>query len=204
MSIRQAENNVNWQERASEFAVGDIVVPFGMFDSSAGRVTAVWPAIGMVDVEMANGNKRYPAEDLQKMDPSATSVPPMTDSTPAEGGGSVSVPGGPYPSNSVKETYRIMANDISRRWVKDAIYWTEKDRKYRMNRSESHSGSPTCPKCQDSVPLKKAVYKRRDGSSEHLMGCPGCMFLIKDSDIVNTSLVDAKELLQSASMLGPE
>jgi hypothetical protein len=35
------------------------------------------------------------------------------------------------------------------------------------------------------VPLKRAVYKRRDGSSDKLMGCPGCMFLIKDADIVN-------------------
>ena len=181
---RVAENNVNWQERAAEFAVGDIVVPFGMFDSAAGRVTAVWPAIGMVDVEMANGNKRYPAEDLQKMDPSATSVPPMTDSAPGEEGGTVSVSGGPYPATSVSETYKIKANQVARNYVKKSIYWAERDRRYKMTRPEVDSGSATCPHCAQ-VPLKNAIYKRRDGSSEKLLGCPSCMFLIKDLDIVN-------------------
>ena len=192
---RVAENNVNWQERASEFAVGDVVVPFGMFDSQAGRVTAVWPAIGMVDVEMSNGNKRYPAEDLQKMDPSATSVPPMTDSAPGEESGTVSVPGGPYPATSVPETYNIKANRVAARHV-EALYWAERDRRYKMTRPEVLAGHANCPKCPE-VPLKKAVYKRRDGSSEKLLGCPGCMFLIKDLDIVNK----AASLLEEADTL---
>lgn len=197
MQDRVAENNVNWQERASEFAVGDVVVPFGMFDSAAGRVTAVWPAIGMVDVEMANGNKRYPAEDLQKMDPNSSSVPPMTDSAPGEENGTVSVSGGPYPATSVPETYKIKANRVAQKFVKQSLYWAERDRRYRMSGPEMSAGHPNCPKCPDS-PLKTAVYKRRDGSSEKLLGCPGCMFLIKDLDIVNkaaTLLADADALL---------
>ena len=199
---RKAENNVNWQERASEFAVGDVVVPFGMFDSQAGRVTAVWPAIGMIDVEMANGNKRYPAEDLQKMDPSATSVPPMTDSAPGEESGTVSVPGGPYPATSVPETYQIKgASRVALAHVKKSLYWAERDRRYKMTRPEIQAGHANCPKCP-SVPLKQAVYKRRDGSSEKLLGCPECMFLIKDLDIVNKAaallLEEADNLIKSA------
>jgi hypothetical protein len=42
--------------------------------------------------------------------------------------------------------------------------------------------------------LKRAIYKRRDGSSERLLGCPGCMFLIKDADIVNFGPVVESEV----------
>jgi hypothetical protein len=158
----------------------------------------------MVDVEMANGNKRYPAEDLQKMDPSATSVPPMTDSAPGEEHGSVSVPGGPYPATSVPETYQIKgASRVAVAHVKKSLYWAEKDRRYRMTRPETDASCPTCPKCA-GTPLKKAVYKRRDGSSEKLLGCPGCMFLIKDLDILNkaaSALADARQLLTDAESI---
>ncbi len=71
---------------------------------------------------------------------------------------------------------------VSKAWVKKALYWAAKDRKYRATRSECGSHY-TCPKCPE-VPMKKAIYKRMDGFSERLWGCPSCMFLIKNSDIV--------------------
>lgn len=171
---RNATTNVNYQQRAAEFSVGEVVVPFGGFDSMSGRVTAVWPAIGMVDVEFPTGSKRYPAEDLQRFDKDGDAQPPTDDSVPG-GQPTVSVPGGPYK--------RTSSERVAEAHQKRSIYWASKDRKYRMTTGEA-GGHPNCPRCKD-VPLKRAVYKRRDGSSDRLMGCPGCMFLIKDADIVN-------------------
>jgi hypothetical protein len=183
---RQADNFVNYQERATEFQVGDVVVPFGMFDSQAGRVTAVFPAIGMVDVEMPTGNARYPVEDLQRFDRDGNAIPTHTDSTPG-GRPTVSVPGGPHASQPNVE--RVMAAHTKR-----ALYWAQSDRQYRMNRNEESAGKPCCPRCEGAPALKRAIYKRRDGSSERLLGCPGCMFLIKDADIVNFGPVIEPEI----------
>ena len=169
---RQAVNNVDYQERAKEFAVGDIVTPFGIWDAQGGRVTAVWPAIGMVDVEFSIGNRRYPVEDLQKIDSNGNASPPHTNSVPG-GQPTVSVPGGPNESK------------VAAAYAKKSLYWAGRDRKYRKTTPEMATGCPNCPKCGHGFPLKRAIYKRRDGSSERLMGCPGCMFLIKDADIVN-------------------
>lgn len=169
---RQAVNNVNYQERARAFSVGDVVFPYGTFVDQGGRVTAVWPAIGMVDVEFPSGNRRYPVEDLQRVGDDGNTSPPDTNSVPG-GQPTVSVPGGPSESR------------VAAAYEKKALYWAGRDRKYRMTTPEITNGCPDCPKCGQGSPLKRAIYKRRDGSSERLMGCPGCMFLIKDADIVN-------------------
>lgn len=174
---RRADNFVNWQERATEFQVGDVVVPFGMFYSQSGRVTAVWPAIGMVDVEMPTGSKRYPVEELQRFDADGNANPTRTESV-AGGQPTVSVPGGPH-------DMRPNVGRVSNAYAKQALYWAMRDRQYKMTREEADGGKPCCPRCEGAPELKKAIYKRRDGSSEHLLGCPGCMFLIKSSDILN-------------------
>lgn len=171
---RRAENNVNYQERAAEFAVGDIAVPYGMFQDQGGRVTAVWPAIGMVDIEFPSGNKRYPVEDVQHYNSEGVTIPPATDSVPG-GQPTVSVPGGPYPSHTAS------AHRVARAFVKKSLYWTEKDRRYRQSQEEHANGRLGCPRC--ALDMKKAVYKRRSGASDRLFACPGCLFLIKDSDI---------------------
>lgn len=183
---REASTFVNYQQRATEFSVGEVVVPFGGFDSMSGRVTAVWPAIGMIDVEFPTGSKRYPAEELQRFDKDGDAQPPTDDSVPG-GQPTVSVPGGPY-----KEA---CSERVAEAHQKRSIYWASRDRKYRMTSGEEAGGCPNCPKCKD-IPLKRAVYKRRDGSSDRLMGCPGCMFLIKDADIVNfgPTVVDEVEI----------
>ena len=164
---------VNYQQRATAFSVGDVVAPFGGFDAASGRVTAVWPAIGMVDIEFPTGSKRLPVEDLQRFDGSGNAVPPHTDSVPG-GQPTVSVPGGPASAARVASAFR-----------KRALYWASRNRKYRMAQPEMESGCPSCPKCGPDTPLQRATYKRRDGSSDRLLSCPGCMFLIKDADIVN-------------------
>ena len=166
---RFAENNVNYQERAKAFSVGDTVTLYGQFSDMAGKVTAVWPGIGMADVEFVNGSKRVPVEDLQRFDKNMDPVPPDTVSTPG-GQGSYIV--------------TASASRVASRYKK-ALYWASRDRQYRMNRGEVASGRPCCPRCPDQVQLKPAIYKRRGGGSEKLLGCPNCMFLIKDADIVN-------------------
>jgi hypothetical protein len=141
----------------------------------------------MVDVEFSTGNRRFPVEDLQRFDDNGNADPPGVDSVPA-GAGTVSVPGGP----GVAE--KNLIKRVATAFEKKSLYWASKDRQYRMSRPEVDSGSPCCPKCGPDYPLKRAIYKRRDNSSERLMGCPGCMFLIKDADIVNFGPVSAEEI----------
>lgn len=187
MPSRTAENYVDYQQRASEFAVDDIVVPFGWDDSMAGRVTAVWPAIGMVDVEFATGNKRYPVEELTRINKDNTIMsPPLTDSTP--GGAVVQVPGGPHPPVPEGAKKEANASRVAEAFVKKSLYWSGPDRKYRAPAAEVATGKFKCPKCRargiDSD-LRPAAYKRREGQSEKLLGCGNCLFLIKRIDIIN-------------------
>jgi hypothetical protein len=152
---KKAENNVNYQSRALEFNVGDTVVPFGLLESQSGRVTAVYPGIGMVDVEFATGNKRVPVESLVKLTDSNV-IPSHTNSAPGR-------------TASAKRV---------------ALYWADKDRKYRATRSECDSQQVLCPRCE-GISLRKTTYSRANGSNEHLLGCPSCMFLIRFEDIPN-------------------
>lgn len=198
MALKTAENYVNYQERASEFAPGDVVVPFGYSRDMAGRVTAVWGGIGMIDVEFATGSKRFPVEELQKVDADdAGVIPPFTNSAPG-GQPTVSVPGGPVPEMTPHVTLiptNVVAKDLSagtRRvaeaFVKKALYWSGPDRQYKATAGEIESGHYQCPKCKASGTvsnLRPAVYKRVDARSEKLLGCPECLFLVKKSDIVN-------------------
>jgi hypothetical protein len=167
MTRQAATDYVDYQERGQEFSVGDRAAPFGFMEAMAGTVTAVYPAIGMVDIEFpGSGNRRFPAEDLQRFNDEGNVIPTHVNSTP---GGT--------------PTVRVPAGG-SGRGVR-AMYWVECDRRYRMNKNELASGRPCCPRCGPESPLKKAIYKRRDGQSTRLMGCPNCMFLVKTDDIVN-------------------
>jgi len=170
---KQASNNVNYQERAHGFSVGDVVAPYGMLESWAGRVTAVWPAIGMVDIETSLGNRRYPVEELQKFDRDGDANPPVTDSAPAGGSETVKVPGSPA--------------RVAQAFQKISLYWASRDRKYRLSQPELSSGKPCCPRCEDHPPLKKVVFKTRDGVNERLLGCKACLFLVHPEDLVGAS-----------------
>jgi hypothetical protein len=185
----RANIDVDWQQRATEFTVGDRVTPYGQWADYAGRVVAVFPAIGMADVEYPHGTKRYPVEDLQRIDSDGNANPPSTDDT-VPGGRQVQVPGGPYPSQKVASE-SASTERVARAFVKQSLYWGAKDRRYRATRPESNAGQFHCPKCKrqgiESV-LQPAIYKRRDGKSDRLLGCQGCLFLIKQLDIENLSV----------------
>jgi len=153
-----------------------------------GRVMVVYPAIGMVDVEWPHGSERMPVEDLQQYQTKDYRPPDVGHDNIPGGAGTVPVPGGPpekLPGDDEdpprKDTERIAR--VARAWVKKALYWASRDRQYRATRGESESGDFMCPKCK-KYPLRPAVYKRRDGMSEPLMGCHGCLFLIKQVDII--------------------
>jgi hypothetical protein len=144
----------NYQEIANTFRIGMKVFPFyGGSKDHHGTVVAIYPAIGMVDVQFPFGSSRYPVEDLQIAD--LEIEPVQYDSIP---GGL-----GTKPVNA-----------------KTALYWADKDRKYRMTREEE---KPTCPRCK-GIELKKTIYKRVGGKSERLLCCPECLFLIKTTDIL--------------------
>lgn len=175
---------VDYQQRAQEFSVGDIVYLFLGAPHQSGRVIAVWEAIGMVDVEWPHGSQRLPVEDLQRYE-AKDFLPPESEKNNVPGGaGSVSVPGGP------KQLPReASVRGVAEVFVKKALYWGAKDRKYRATLEELEASDFSCPKCKEGR-LRKAVYKRSEGASEHLLGCPSCMFLIKRADILGMEDLD--------------
>ncbi len=178
---------VDYQQRASEFAVGDIVYPFMSGNAAnSGRVVAVYPAIGMADVEWPHGSERVPVEDLQQYESKDFEPPePGHDNVPG-GADSVSVPGGPEePTKVASLDLEASSRRVAEAFVKRSIYWGAKNRKYRATKSEIEAGRYGCPKCRAAeIVLRKVNYKRSEGASDHLMGCPSCMFVIKRSDLI--------------------
>jgi hypothetical protein len=171
---KRTASNVNYQAVAAEFQVGDLVVPFGHSRDSAARVVAVWPAIGMVDVQYNYGPARYPVEDLQRFNEFGVPVPTRTDTVPG-GAGTVSVPGGP-------DTQKL-ASRVALAHEKKAVYWGALNRTYKATQEEQDSGDYKCPRCRD-VSLRLTSYKREDGKNIKLLACHECLFLIRPNDLV--------------------
>lgn len=176
---RQATVYVDYQQRASEFSVGDLAYPLagGATDEAqAGRVVAVYPGIGQVDIEFPWGSGRYPVEDVQRVT-SIVAIPPSPLNTTVPGGvGTVPVSGGPMDR-------RASLDRVAHAFVKQSLYWASADRHYQATKAELEAGDYTCPKCKEGT-LRHAVYKRTEGKSERLLGCPNCLFLIKRCDII--------------------
>lgn len=79
----------DYQARAREFAVGEYAHPIGAGPLDIGRISEVFPGIGMVQVEFPYGSRRYPVEDIEKIHPSNSPViPTSTENVP----GGVDVP----------------------------------------------------------------------------------------------------------------
>lgn len=168
--LKKSSQYVDYQERSRAFELGMRVYPFlGGNPARSGVVIAIFPAIGMVDVQFPHGASRFPVEDLV-VDTSGDYRNIYSDDTIPGGLGTV-----PVSSKAVKKK----ANRVASRYIKNAIYWYKKDRTYRQCK---HEEKPCCPKCK--TPLGKTVYKRRDGRSEKLLACYTCLFIIKPSDII--------------------
>lgn len=179
---------VDYQQRAREFEVGDLVYPFlsGNRDLM-GRVVAVFPAIGMVQVQWPHGPERLPVEDLQRFLSDEYQPPAVENDTVPGGREVIPVSSGAGRTAKVKQAAVVR---VAEAFVKKAVYWAALDRKYQASADECKSGQFQCPRCQDKA-LVRATYKRRDGQSDHLLGCPGCMFLIKRQDIIGHPEYDA-------------
>ncbi len=193
--VRTATVYLDYQQRASEFSIGDSAYPLAgsaTDESQAGRVVAVFPGIGMVDIEFPWGSGRYPVEDVQRVN-NIVAIPPDPGNSSVPGGaGTVSVPGGP-----TKKRGSAAVSRVAHAWVKSALYWASKNRHYRATKGEVDGGKYACPKCHaheetgERPHLRPANYKRHDGQSHRLMGCPTCLFLIKREDILgDPSYVD--------------
>jgi len=200
--MRRIADEGNWQARAQMFAVGQTVRLIPGNDTDEGRVVAVWPGIGMIDVQWPNTNYRHPVEDLQVINPGQDQfVAPVHETVPGGAGSAAMVSQGkPQPGSLVKQEPLVqkvqeipetksaaqMAARVAKAHLKKAIYWNGVDRKYRCTRAEGESGHYVCPKKCDGV-LKPTVYKRMDGTSVKLLGCPKCMFLIRRQDIIDNT-----------------
>ena len=139
----------------------------------------------MVDVQFPNTNQRLPVEDLQIINPEFDPfVAPTTESIPGGVGTDALVPTGSR--GEVVPSATRLASRVCRSFLqKKAIYWADVGRKYRCTRSEHNSGQYRCPRClEDEVYLRRTVYKREDGRSVRLLGCPSCLFLIREGDIL--------------------
>lgn len=191
-SSRKTAAYVDYQQRAAEFAVGDIVYPFQTGNPGYnGRVQAVYPAIGMVDVEWPHGSERVPVEDLQQYFNQAGDYNPASvghDNIPG-GAAKVPVSGGPVPpieQEPIKKRGfdQAIVERVAKAHVKQALYWASRDRKYRATMEEVETGNYKCPRCEE-IYMRPASYKRENGSSVRLLACPECLFLIKPCDIEN-------------------
>ena len=88
----------DYQARGREFAVNDFVHPVGSGPMDIGRVSQVWPGIGMVQVEFPYGSRRYPVEDVEKIHPAQSLVIPTTTDNGPGGADVVPVSAGRPPS----------------------------------------------------------------------------------------------------------
>lgn len=172
--MERSADDVNWQQMAHEFSVGDCVNLLHGDASDVGRVVAVWPAIGQLDIQFPSGWTRKPVEEVIRLDGSNPYAPPAVENNQVPGGaGTVPVSGGPPPKTASVQR-------VTEAFLKKALYWAERDRQYRPSRAERDSGVYYCPKCKGPMEFRR--YKRRNGITERLLACCDCMFLIKPMD----------------------
>lgn len=210
MQDRQADAG-NWQARGQEFAVGQAVRLIGSGDTAEGRVVAVWPAIGMVDVQWPHTANRHPVEDLQIIAAGDDNfVAPMHEDVPGGAGCSSEVSDGAMQGNVIEgEDPRVeivrqmskgdasllekradldlaaMTSRVARAFVKKSLYWHATDRKYRVSRDEHSSGQYRCPTRGCDGHLRRATYKMENGCGVKLHACPSCLFMIRSADILD-------------------
>jgi hypothetical protein len=76
--VNKDATTYDYQARAREFAVGEYAHPIGAGPMDIGRISEVFPGIGMVQVEFPYGSRRYPVEDVEKIHPSNSPIIPTT------------------------------------------------------------------------------------------------------------------------------
>lgn len=76
--------------------------------------------------------------------------------------------------------------------TKTALYWADRDRKYRATTGEREDARYICPRCPGEI-LATTTYKRESGKSTRLLGCHKCLFLIRKQDVVGHHEIEAEE-----------
>lgn len=181
MTTSRRGTYVDYQARATAFKVGDRVYPILKGNpANGGTVVAVWPAIGMVDVQYPHGATRAPVEDL--LIDSGSSIDPKVDvaydSVPG-GTHTVPVSGGPAKRDKEVSAARVASGFLN----KMAVYWAAKGRQYRPSKTEMETGQLCCPRCEDAY-LRRVIYKHDEGQRVRLFCCPECLFLVRQSDVL--------------------
>ena len=111
---KRSTQYVDYQRRSQAFELGMRVYPFlGGNPARSGIVVAVFPAIGMVDVQFPHGSMRYPVEELV-VDTSGDYLNIYSDDLDTIPGGVGTVP---VSSRAVKK----QANRVASRYMKQAI-----------------------------------------------------------------------------------
>lgn len=197
--MERSADQGNWQARAQEFEVGQTVQMVNGGESDVGRVIAVWPGIGQVDVQFPHTSYRFGVEDLQIISPGDDPfVAPMHEDVPGGAGSEGDVSEGAPQTNVIEgEIPRVelvhevgkvaseMRDRVARAFVKKSLYWHAKDRKYRVSRDEHADGNYKCPAKGCKGHLRRASYKMEDGRTVKLHACPRCLFMIRASDILD-------------------
>lgn len=102
MQHRKQADEGNWQSRGQEFAVGQTVRLVNGGETDEGRVIAVWPAIGMVDVAWPHTSYRHGVETLQIINPGDDSfIAPMHENVPGGPGSDAYMSEGAPQSNVI-------------------------------------------------------------------------------------------------------
>lgn len=192
----------NWQARGQEFEVGHTVALVNGGGTDYGRVIAVWPGIGQVDVQWPHTSYRHPVEDLQIINPGDDPyIAPRHEDVPGGPGTDAEVSVG-YPADNeiqhevprielvrevgkTAEDLSALTEKVARQFVKKSLYWRARDRKYRVSRDEHSSGHYRCPAKGCDGHLRRATYKMQEGEHVKLHACPSCLFMIRASDILS-------------------
>jgi len=196
----------NWQARGQEFRVGQTVQLVNGGETDVGRVVAVWPGIGMCDVQFPHTSYRFPVEDLQIINqgddpfiaPMHEDVPggPGSEGDVSEGAPATNVIEGEVPRielvHEVGKTAEEMTSRVAQAFVKKSLYWHATDRKYRVSREEHANGHYKCPAKSCTGHLRRANYKMEDGRMVKLHACPECLFMIRASDIMDDHCASSK------------
>ena len=233
---------IDYWTLTKDYTAGDTVQKFmpgrSALSPYVGRVTAVMPGIGFLDVQWPFGNERVSPEELVRVNPDiqlytppslTPSYYPGLDAGPAakiahqtngepmwgafhphfhrelakvfhKGASSVEAYDRMWHQfrqasdgvlrAEVSKFYRVASNFVtmllSEHATKTAAYWATKDRKYRATKPELVSKSVGCPKCKQAQ-MRRATYKMEGGVKARLLACPNCMYLVKQSDILDAT-----------------
>lgn len=209
MNHTQKQAYLDYQQRAGEFNVGDPVYLFETGSDYVGRVIQVYKGIGMVDVQFPAGSKRFPVESLQRLAVNDSGAvypdPPDVENHSLPAGLAYIKPTKTSPTLTAIEEQKAKPSVIKKKELEraeeaievaegteplakrasrelQALYWANRDRQYKGTRSELECQTFSCPKCAE--PLRRANYKRINGTPIHLLCCRNCLFLIETEDII--------------------